>query len=311
MAGAAVARLVVTGSMVLASTALAEPILTLEPRATLPALGGCGASQASFGQTLGAPEALRMSLAGARGSDRQMSLMGSPLSGAGVVLAARNSSRADTGGARPALTMERARTLLRSVTVPGWGQAVLGHTTSARLFALAELGIWSTFTAFRIQDQMRRDAYERTARILAGIDLSGRDEEFRRIVGVFLNSDEYNRRVVYVDAAKLYLSDLNHLDYAGYRAYIARHSVQGADGWAWDSQGSAARYRDQRKNAKRAAQLANGMLAAAILNRLVSAAHAAQIGRSPFPQSQSWNFEVGPAVGPDVVALRLGVRTRF
>src|SRR2546428_2505690 len=88
--------------------------------------------------------------------------------------------------AMPVLSAERARILLRSLTVPGWGQATAGRPTAARVFGLAELGVWATFTGFRIQEQMRRESYERTARILAGIDLRGRDDELRRIVGAHL-----------------------------------------------------------------------------------------------------------------------------
>ena len=103
----------------------------------------------------------------------------------------------------PVLSAERARILLRSLTVPGWGQATAGRPTAARVFGIAELGVWATFAGFRIQEQMRRESYERTARILAGIDLRGRDDEFRRIVGAYISSDEYNQLVVFRDAANL------------------------------------------------------------------------------------------------------------
>src|SRR5690349_19144590 len=80
---------------------------------------------------------------------------------------------------------ERARILLRSLTVPGWGQATLGRRGSAKVFLLAEAGVWGAFTAFRIQQALRTDAYLRTARLAAGIDLRDKDDEFRRIVGAF------------------------------------------------------------------------------------------------------------------------------
>ena len=118
----------------------------------------------------------------------------------------------------------RARILLRSLTLPGWGQATLGHRRSAAFFGLTETAVWGTFTAFRIQVAMREDAFLRTARLLAGIDLSGRDEEWRRIVGGFASSDEYNRLVVVRDAANLYYDDPE-----AYRAYIAAHSLTGAE----------------------------------------------------------------------------------
>lgn len=206
---------------------------------------------------------------------------------------------------------ERARILLRSLAVPGWGQATLGRRTSAAVFATAELGIWATFASFRIQEQMRREAYRQTALLGAGIDLKGRDEEFRRIVGAFSSSDEYNLYVVARDAANLYLSDPYAPDMAGYRAYIAKYSLHGTDAWSWSSADAFLRYGAQRKDAHRAAIRANTMLGVAIANRLLSAVHAARAaGQAPSP-ANSWRFEVTPAPGDDATAFRAALTTSF
>lgn len=206
----------------------------------------------------------------------------------------------------PMLSAARARILLRSLTVPGWGQATLGRRGSAAIFGLAEAGVWGTFTAFRIQEQMRRESYERTARIFAGIDMHGRDEEFRRIVGSYLSSDEYNQFVVFRDAANLYYDDP-----VNYRAYIAKHELRGRDAFSWPSIEDILRYRAQRKDAQRAGQRANTALAVAVVNRFLSAIHAARLaGRSDLP-ARSWNLEVSPAPGGDATAFRFGLRARF
>jgi len=205
-----------------------------------------------------------------------------------------------------ALGAERARILLRSLTLPGWGQATLGHRTSTVFFGLTETAIWGTFTAFRIQVAMREDAFLRTARLAAGIDLGGRDEEWRRIVGGFVSSDEYNLLVVARDAANLYYDDP-----VAYRAYLAEHSLQGADTWKWTSVEGQLRYRDQRKNAQRAAQRANTTLAVAVVNRIVSALHAARVAGRPAPAARSWRFEVVPVACEDATAFQFRVRARF
>jgi hypothetical protein len=211
-----------------------------------------------------------------------------------------------------ALGPERARILLRSLTLPGWGQATLGRRRSAAVFETADLGIWVTFTSFRIQEQMRRDAYSHTARLGAGIDLKGRDEEFRRIVGAFVSSDEYNLFVVARDAANLYLTDLANPDMAGYRAYIAKYSLAGPDAWNWASREQWLRYGAQRKNAQRAAIRANSMLGIAIANRLVSALHAARAaGRTAPTPAHSWRFDVTPVPGGDATAYRAALSTSF
>src|SRR5439155_3926726 len=64
-----------------------------------------------------------------------------------IRLEARDKGRAPAGGAAPmiGLSPERARLLLRSLTVPGWAQATGGRRTAAAAFGLAELSIWTSF----------------------------------------------------------------------------------------------------------------------------------------------------------------------
>ena len=160
----------------------------------------------------------------------------------------------------------RARILLRSLTVPGWGQATEGRRTSTKVFLLTEAGIWGSFVSFRVQEALRRHSFVTTAKLFAGIDLGDRDEEFRRIVGVYPSSDDYNLYVVRRDAANLYYNDP-----ARYEAYIAAHELKGHDTWAWDGPESFRKYTEERKLTRRAALRANAMLGLAIANRLVSA----------------------------------------
>jgi len=222
--------------------------------------------------------------------------------------------RAPGNESNEGLGPERARILLRSLTVPGWGQATLGHKGSTRVFLIAEAGVWGAFTAFRIQQGQRTEAYMRTARIDAGVDLHGKDDEFRRIVGAYASSDEYNLLVVTRDAANIYLSDPDPAkqDLAGYRAYIAEHSLKGDLIWHWSDEAAFRRYGGQRKFAQRAGLRANTALGLAIANRLVSALHAARLARNAKPSpSQGWRLDVRP--GPDDApgSFRAALTTRF
>jgi len=201
------------------------------------------------------------------------------------------------------LSTERAQALLRSLTVPGWGQASLGHKTSATIFGVIETGVWVSFAAFKIQEGMRIDTYMKTADTFAGIDLSGRSEEYRRMVGSYPSSDDYNKFVVYRDAANLYYDDP-----AAMAAYIDAHSVKGADTWAWVSPESYTAYQDQRKSAQQAALNANTALAVAVANRIVSALHAARAAGKP--AKQGWRFEVQPD-DRDPLAIQMALRTSF
>jgi|SRR5262245_6630516 len=205
---------------------------------------------------------------------------------------------AEEPGSNEGLGPERARVLLQSMTIPGWGQASLGHYGSAKLFALIEVGVWSSFIAFRVQEALRTDSYLRTARLSAGIDLSHQDDEMRRIVGAYASSEEYNLLVVTRDAANLYLSDVDNPDLAGYRDYIARHSISGDLAWQWTDEDAFLRYGGQRKNAQRAGLRSNAALGVAVANRLVSALHAARRTSRPKPNAtqQGWRLELEPGL---------------
>ena len=247
------------------------------------------------------------------------SVLVSPLAlQAGSISSFGDSSNRKSKKKRPAeevtLGPERARILLRSLTVPGWGQASLGRRHAAATFAVLEAGIWTAFTTYRIQEQLRIHSYEVTARLFAGIDLRGRDEEFRRIVGAFSSSDEYNLLVVARDAANQFLSNPTAANMAAYRAYIASHSLSGADAWNWANEAAFDRYGAQRRDAQRASINANAALAVAIANRLLSALHAAHAaGHAPkaSPPHTSWNFDVSPGDPGEPILFRAGVHARF
>ncbi len=219
---------------------------------------------------------------------------------------------APEGNPDQGLGPERARILLRSLTVPGWGQATLGARGSARTFLVAEAAIWGAFTAFHVQQAARTESYLLTARLAAGVDLRDRDDEFRRIVGAFASSDEYNLLVVTRDAANLYLAGPGPPDLAGYHLYIDKHSLSGSLGWQWSDEQSFRRFSSQRKFAQKAGLRANTALGLAIANRLVSALHAARrAGRTTTaPEPQGWRLDVQPGLASPG-AFRAALTTHF
>ena len=221
--------------------------------------------------------------------------------------ATKVAARRSRHGSPVQLTPERAQALLRSLAVPGWGQGTLGHPTAARVFGVLEAGVWGTFTAFKIQQKLRSNASMTTARLFAGVDLRGKDEEFKRIVGFYASSDEYNQLVVARDAANQFYDDPD-----AYRAYIAKHSIGGDLAWSWQDEQSFNRYAAQRKDAHRASLRANTALACAIGNRILSVLHTARVAgrKAPVP-AHAWNFEVSPVGGEDPTAYRFALRTSF
>lgn len=204
------------------------------------------------------------------------------------------------------LNAERARVMLQSLTVPGWGQVTTGHVGAAKVFYLIETGIWVSFAAFEMQQSMRLESSVRTAQLFAGIDLHGRSDEYRRIVGEYPSSEDYNRLVVYRDAANLYYNDP-----AAYRAYIAAHEVTGSNAWAWTDPGSYDRYSAQRKSSQKAGMRANTALALALANRLVSAIHAASASGHAHAQGHALRLELTPDFAQVPPAMRLGLRASY
>jgi hypothetical protein len=222
------------------------------------------------------------------------------------VLATRVSGNGTPHSGPGPLNAERARVMLQSLTVPGWGQVTTGHPRAATTFYLIETGIWVSFAAFEMQESMRMQSSIRTAQLYAGIDLHGRSDEYRRIVGEFPNSDEYNRLVVYRDAANLYYNDP-----AAYRAYIAAHEVSGSNAWSWVDPDSYARYSAQRKSSQKAGLRANTALALALANRLISAIHAAGASGHMKPAHSSVRLELTPDFAQMPPAMRLGLSATY
>ena len=278
------------------------------PSAGPPAAGPAMGSEFAMRSPLLADELLDDGLLAARGMTREPKKPKPPKESkpadSTAAAPAAEPAKNEGGGLPGALSGDRARVMLQSLTVPGWGQQTLGQTRAALAFGLVETGIWVSFAAFQVQETMRRHTYEGTARLFAGIDLSGRDEEYRHVLGLYRSSADYNIYVVRRDAANLYYGDP-----AGYDAYVAAHEIKGADAWAWDSDADLLRYRDERQAAQRSTKHAQDALAAALINRLVSVVLVARSHPHPADQA-SWRIECAPAPG-DFTAYRLAVRADF
>ena len=159
---------------------------------------------------------------------------------------------------------------LRSLAVPGWGQLATGHKTQAALFLGLEAGSWASYITFQRQGTLRRNAYLETARMYAGIDLADKDDRMRRLVGQWQSNEVFNQYVVRREAA-FFIEDP-----AEQEAYIAAHSLGGAESWAWTDFEDFLRYRDQRQSSESAFHNSEFVVGFAIVNRLVSAVMAAR-----------------------------------
>jgi hypothetical protein len=154
----------------------------------------------------------------------------------------------------------------RSLVLPGWGSLHQGHRNVGLAFLVVEAGLWTTVAVSAGQGGMRINSSFDTAQLYAGIDLRAHDDNFRKLVANYQSSDEYNRLVVYRDAAALYYGD-----FADYTAYIDRHSLKGADTWNWQDTNQWTNYQELRRSSERAYQRARFAAAGLIVNRIAAA----------------------------------------
>jgi hypothetical protein len=154
---------------------------------------------------------------------------------------------------------------LKSFILPGWGQLSTGHQTQAGIFLGLEAATWASWLTFKRQGSLREQSYIDTARLYAGIDLTGQDERIRRYVGQYQSEEVYNQYVVRREAA-FFIEDPDEQ-----AAYIAENSLGGEQSWNWTLYEDFVRYRDQRRSSESAYHNAEFVVGFALVNRLVSA----------------------------------------
>jgi hypothetical protein len=215
-------------------------------------------------------------------------------------------------------TPSPALAALKSLAIPGWGQLATGHRTQAAIFGALEFGTWVAYGTFERQGALRRDSYFLTARLFAGIDLTGKSDAYRRNVGQYESSDVYNQFVVRREAAYFYP------DSATRAQYYATYSIPAANAWSWTSFDDFLRYRAERRDSEHAFQRAKYALGFAVVNRLTSALaalrqassarraahHATLLDDAPGHPVASLGVDVSP--GPGLVPdARLACVVRF
>ena len=181
---------------------------------------------------------------------------------------ARLADAAPAGGAvaAPASHTHVVPNVLRSLALPGWGALAAGHRNVGLSFLVAEAALWTTVGVSVGQGRLRRGSSEQSAEIYADFDLKAHDDRFRKLLSNYRSSDEYNRLVIYREAAALYYGDVTR-----YNDYIDTHSLKGADAWNWQSDEQWERYRQLRRASERAFQRARFAAAGALVNRVAAA----------------------------------------
>jgi hypothetical protein len=169
-----------------------------------------------------------------------------------------------------------ARAVLYSLVLPGWGDYYAGRTYRARYFFIAEAAVWTSFAVFRIQGSQDEEAYQNYAVQFAGVERTDHSDDFYAELRQWDSSADYEaylktegRPVLFPDIGSTAL-----------QSYFEENRLADYEAWEWQSlehRLEFSRLRSASKNAYRRSMFA---LAAAGVNRVVSAVFAYQAVKS-------------------------------
>jgi hypothetical protein len=175
-------------------------------------------------------------------------------------------------------TVNPRKAMLYSLLIPGLGQQVIGREERARVFYGVEAAIWTSFVAFRLQGDGRRDRYIDFAEFNAAVSAEGKDDTYWRTIAQYERSDPgpfSANELVRRQARALYPGDFDRQ-----QQYISENSYVGDDAWDWQNADNLARYRDLRSRSIDSYDRAEFSIAMAIAHRIVSMIDAARLAGS-------------------------------
>jgi len=148
--------------------------------------------------------------------------------------------------------------VLYSLLLPGMGELYADGFSSGKYFLIAEGVLWLGYAGMQIHADDLRNGSRSFAAAHAGVDATGKDDDFYVNVGNFMSLDEYNdKKLRDREPDKIYDP------LAGYS-------------WRWDSDVSRQTFRDQRINSENWYNGQKFVGAAIIINHIVSAINAAR-----------------------------------
>jgi hypothetical protein len=149
--------------------------------------------------------------------------------------------------------------VLYSLLLPGMGELYAEGFSSGKYFLIAEGALWLGYAAVEIHGNDLRDGARSYASAHAGIDATGKNDDFFVNIGNFMTVEEYNeKRLRDREPEKLYDP------LAGYA-------------WRWDADASRLTFKDQRIASENMYNNRKFIGVAILINHLVSAINAARI----------------------------------
>lgn len=145
-----------------------------------------------------------------------------------------------------------------SLLLPGMGELYAGGFSSGKYFLMAEGALWLTYGAFTVHGNSQQDDARTYAISRAGIDPSGKDDQFYVDIGNFLTTEEYNDKQ---------LRD---------RQPDILYSRAEGEGWTWESDAARGAYKDERLSSETTYNNRKFVVAAIVVNHIASAINAAR-----------------------------------
>ena len=144
-----------------------------------------------------------------------------------------------------------------SLLLPGMGEVYGGTFSAGKYFLMAEAGLWLTYAAFELYGNDLRDNSRAYAVAHAGVSLAGKEDQYFIDIGNFIDIQEYNDKQ---------LRDRQPGDLYGDPSFV----------WRWESDAARLTYRDQRINSETMYNNRKFVVAAIIVNHVLSAINAAR-----------------------------------
>ncbi len=145
-----------------------------------------------------------------------------------------------------------------SLLLPGLGEWYIGDYETGKYFTIAEGTLWLTWTSFRMYGDWVRDDARDFAVQYAGIKKDGKDAQYYIDIGNFQSVDDYNEQMLLQrDADEMY-------------------NAQSDYKWQWDTDERREQYRQLRVQSDEIYNNSNFVIAAVVVNHVVSAINAAR-----------------------------------
>jgi len=153
----------------------------------------------------------------------------------------------------------KAKAIVLSLLAPGAGHFYLGEKGRGEVFMGAEVVSWAGFFAFRTAAGWKEDDYIRFAEKYAGIDPSGKNDDFYRNLTFYNTTEEYNESGRIINPGSPY-----YYPNTGYD-------------WYWPDDDTRGEYRDMRNSSESYYRKATFMIGVAIVNRIIASIDAIRL----------------------------------